>query len=163
MACSCRWFESEAQLQQLYDQSDAVFIGRAFAAIAPRTPGTGPRLLGPDVLVQVTRWKKGRPRRDTVLVLQTDSNSARAFTKGETVYVFARDIRRVQVLPPQAEEPYSHFDESQHVFFRSGEPTEVNQYQQWAKRFPAVTTNQCASFTKDHRLVPASLQAKAEQ
>jgi hypothetical protein len=159
LACGCRWFETEAQLQQLYTQSDAVLMGQAVAAIGPRDARRSPRFLGDDVLVRVIAWKKGAVRRDTVVVLQADGNCNRPFVAGDTVYVFAHAIREVRALPRHDEHSYSYFEEEKQVFYKDDGVAAVQQYRAWARRFPAVTTNQCTSFTKQHRLVPAFFRA----
>jgi hypothetical protein len=163
LACGCRWFDTEAQLQQLYEQSDAVFVGQAFAAIGPRAPGRNRRWLGDDVLLRVLAWKKGPSGRDTVAVMQADGNCTRAFVAGDTVYVFARTIRRVQGLSRHdPEHRYSCFDEEKQLFYKDGGPAAVKQYRQWARRFPAVHTTQCTSFTKQHRLVSSFFRARTD-
>ncbi|MBF9143238.1 hypothetical protein [Hymenobacter properus] len=163
LACGCRWFDTEAQLQQLYAQSDAVLVGQAVAALGPRDARRSPRFLGDDVLVRVIAWKKGPVRRDTVVVLQADGNCNRPFVAGDTVYVFARAIRGVQALPRHDERSYSYFEEAKQVFYKDSGAAAVQQYREWARRFPAITTNQCTSFTKQHRLVPAFFRALKEK
>ncbi|GAB3879104.1 hypothetical protein GCM10028824_41970 [Hymenobacter segetis] len=163
LACGCWWFETEAQLQHIYDQSEEAFVGQAIAAIAPHEPGRNRRFLGYDVLLRVTSRKKGLVRRDTVLVLQEESNCARPFVKDDTVNVFAHVIRHVQPLLQPGQEHYSYFDEQRQSFYRSGGAAVVKRDQQWAGRFPAITTNQCISFTNRHRLVPAFFRAKQDQ
>ncbi|GAA4370947.1 hypothetical protein GCM10023185_45940 [Hymenobacter saemangeumensis] len=167
LACGCRWFETEEQLQQLYNQSDEVFAGQPLAAIPPGEPGMSKRFLGGyDVLLRVTRRLKGQTRRDTLLVLQGYDNCARKFVKGDTVYVFAHTVRHVQALPREDEEDEgedSYFDEQLQTYYKSGGTFRVKRYQKWARRYPAVATNQCISFTNQHALVPAFFRAKKDK
>lgn len=161
MACDCVWFDTEKQIQALFDESDYVFIGHPISALTP-TAGPDKRFLGSDVLMKVQALKKGEMTTDTVVILQDDSNCARRFSPHDTLVVFGSKITQLKQVGPDSPKPYSGFDDDGKTFWVNQDDRIFSRYQKARARYPVVVTNQCTSFTKQHSLLTKYIRAKTD-
>ncbi|GAB2848604.1 hypothetical protein [Hymenobacter ruber] len=159
-ACNCKWFETNAQLEELYNESDLVLVGQPIKSINPQKRHPNAKYLGFDILLKVTSVEKGEVKVDTVLILQDNSNCARAFMPKENVIVFGTKIKNVQarnVLDDNADLGYNDKDSS---YYYPANDLSYSLYKGMYARYTTVTTSQCISFATREKLVADFVHAK---
>jgi len=161
IACGCKWFDTEQQVQELFDESDYTFIGQPIQALNPAEK-LDKRFLGYDVLMKVQTLKKGRMTTDTVVILQQESNCARRFILRDTLVVFGSKVAQLQRVRPDSQQPDSGFADDGKTFLVNQPSRTFARYQKARARYPVVVTSQCISFNLRHLLVARFIRAKAD-
>ncbi|HET9503555.1 MAG TPA: hypothetical protein VFO93_08435 [Hymenobacter sp.] len=164
ICCNCKWYETQEQLQQLFDASDVVFVGLPIRDINP-AQRRNQNLLGYDALFKVISQQKGIITYDTVLILQDDSNCARLFRPADTIIVFGRHIKRLSHKRRTKEysKEYSLFDYESSVFQVGSLDKNFQLYKRLHKHYAGVHTSGCVSFPIQYRpSIAAFLRAKRQ-
>jgi|GEM_PF-2987330 len=158
LGCGCRWFETNAQLQDLYNESEVVLIGRPIQNVNPQKRYPNAKFLGFDVLLKVVSVEKGQVRNDTVLVIQGNDNCARAFYPGEKVIVFGSQVSQLRTWSDARNSIGLRFGDEGRTHYAPSD-TSFALYRRLHDRHTTIGTNQCVTFTPDDRLVADFIRA----
>ena len=159
LACNCRWFKTQAQIQALFDESDYVFVGRPIKTINPYEKSSNKRNLGRDIMVKVISAKKGVYKSDAVIILQGESNCAKYFIQKDSVIVFGHKIENINRVSSQSEKQYTAFDYETKTIYINRENKMFKQYKVLQAKYDAVETTQCISFSLRYRPVAEFMQS----
>jgi hypothetical protein len=156
ICCDCSQFETLAQLQELFEEADVVFVGLPMENLSPSEIDRDKHIVGSNVLLKVISVEKGAIHTDKILILQNNSNCAQRFMRGDTTVVFGYNIRGIREVKGTYTDEYS----DNKMFYVGSKSKLYGLYQRLSNIYPAVFTNKCISFSQSDSVVTAFIRAK---
>jgi hypothetical protein len=161
ICCNCKWFETIAALQELFEDSDVVVVGLPIKNVDVSPVEDDAKRVGYHVLFKVISSQKGAAAGDTLFILQGDDNCARRFRQADTIMLFGSSIKRVRKAKRNTE--YLSFDTG-NTFYVSRLSKSFRLYKHLGQAHSSVFTSQCIAFPlRAHSPAAAFLRTRSQQ